>query len=223
MKYLPPIPYQYLCIEGNIGAGKTSLATRISEDYHTRLILERFEDNSFLPKFYAEPEKYAFPLELSFMAERYQQMRDFFSVNDLFMPRVVSDYLFNKSMIFSRKTLNDDLFKLYFRLFHIMSSTLPRPDLMVYLYLHTEKLCHNIKERGRPYEKGINTDYLHQIQMSYLDYIKNITDIRVLIIDTNELDFVKNNSDYLLILELLSKDYPKGVSTIIHNSKAGLF
>ena len=222
MKF-PDLPYQYICIEGNIGAGKTSLATKLSVDYHARLLLEQFEDNSFLPKFYQEPEKYAFPLELSFMAERFQQMNDLFSKGDMFLPRVISDYLFDKSLIFSRKTLSEDLYRLYSRLFQIMNSSLPRPDLLVYLYLDTAKLRENIHKRGRSYEQSISSDYLQQIQESYLDYIKSLKDQRVLIIDTNNIDFVHNSNDYCLILELLSKEYLKGVHTCLLKSSGGLF
>lgn len=223
MNDLPHVPWSYLCIEGNIGAGKTSLARRIAHDYNARLVLEEFEDNSFLPKFYQDPDKYAFPLELSFMAERFQQMVTTFSKTDLFRPMLVSDYFFDKSLIFGRKTLDDDLLRLYRRLFDIMSASMPRPELLVYLYLGVEQLQENIRKRGREYERGINLEYLQSIQESYLEYLKRREDIRIVILDTTDTDFVVVESDYSAILELLSKDYPLGVTTLAAASSGGLF
>jgi deoxyguanosine kinase len=223
MNDLPHLPWSYLCIEGNIGAGKTSLARRIAHDYNARLVLEEFEDNSFLPKFYQDPDKYAFPLELSFMAERFQQMVTTFSKTDLFRPMLVSDYFFDKSLIFGRKTLDDDLLRLYRRLFDIMSASMPRPELLVYLYLGVEQLQENIRKRGREYERGINLEYLQSIQESYLEYLKRREDIRIVILDTTDTDFVVVESDYSAILELLSKDYPLGVTTLAAASSGGLF
>jgi deoxyguanosine kinase len=217
------LPYRYICVEGNIGAGKTSLARLLSERFHARLLLEQFEENSFLPKFYQDPEKYAFPLELSFMAERYQQMKDAFSKEDIFNPLIISDYLFDKSLIFSKKTLSDDLLRLYSSLFRIMSSSLPKPDLLIYLYLNTSKLQHNIHKRGRSYEQTISEEYLRRIQESYLEYIRTIEDVRILIIDTNELDFVTNSQDLALLTGLLTANYSVGVHTLIPKPGAGLF
>lgn len=216
-------PYSYVCVEGNIGVGKTSLARLLSKRFHARLLLEQFEENSFLPKFYQDPEKYAFPLELSFMAERFQQMKDAFSKEDIFNPIIISDYLFDKSLIFSKKTLSDDLLKLYSNLFYIMNSSLPRPDLLVYLYLDTDRLQQNIYKRGRPYEQSISKDYLKRIQDSYLDYIRGIEDVRVVIIDTNEIDFVTNNEDFELLIDILSAHYSLGVHTILPKPRGGLF
>nr|MBC8147774.1 deoxynucleoside kinase [Bacteroidota bacterium] len=145
--------YNYIAIEGNIGAGKTSLSTRIAEQFNAKLILENFEDNSFLPKFYKEPDKYAFPLEMSFLAERYQQLKDRLTDQDLFKSFTISDYFINKSLIFSRKTLQKDEYLLYSKLFEIIISSLPQPDLLVYLYLDIDKLKSNIIKRGRLYEQ----------------------------------------------------------------------
>ncbi|OQX76074.1 MAG: hypothetical protein B6D64_10530 [Bacteroidetes bacterium 4484_276] len=207
--------YNYISIEGNIGAGKTSLATRIAEDYNAKLILEQFEDNSFLPKFYKDPDKYAFPLELSFLAERFEQLKKQLSAHDLFKAFTVSDYFIIKSFIFARKNLPDDTFGLYKKLFDIISDSLPKPDLLAYLYLNVDNLLRNIHNRGREYELNIKSEYLSKIQDSYLDYIRKQSNLRVLIIDTNQMDFVKSEEDYRTIVDIISQDYPLGVHTIM--------
>lgn len=203
--------YNFISIEGNIGAGKTSLATRIAHDYNTKLILEQFEENSFLPKFYREPDKYAFPLELSFLAERYEQLKRSLSARDLFKSFTVSDYLIDKSFIFARKNLPEDTFGLYKKLFEIISESLPKPDLLVYLYLNIDNLMHNIRHRGRSYERDIKREYLEMIQESYLDFIRQKANMRILVVDTNDLDFVNNQKDYGKILRIISKEYPIGL------------
>lgn len=207
--------YNYISIEGNIGAGKTSLAHMIAHEYNAKLIVEQFEDNSFLPKFYQEPDKYAFPLEMSFLAERYQQLKDQLTARDLFKSFTVSDYFINKSLIFSRKTLHADEYALYSRLFSIISSALPRPDLLVYLYVNVHRLKENIKNRGRAYEQDIQLDYLESIQESYLEYIRQQNHMRILIIDTTAIDFVKNEVDYCRLRDIIMQPYPVGVHRCI--------
>lgn len=206
--------YQFIAIEGTIGAGKTSLATRIAHDYNAKLILEQFEDNSFLPKFYLDQEKYAFPLEMSFMASRFQQLKDRLGSRDLFLNFTISDYYVAKSLIFARKTLPSDEFNLFNRFFQLIDVSLPKPDLLVYLYLDVEKLQENIKRRGRSYEQQIKDEYLAQIQSGYFDYIRQQQDMRILLLDTNQLDFVGNDADYQKILEVLERPYPLGVHRI---------
>ncbi len=203
--------YSYIAIEGTIGAGKTSLASRISEQYNARLILEQFEDNSFLPKFYQDPEKYAFPLEMSFLASRFQQLKDQLSSQDLFKTFTISDYFINKSLIFAGKTLLKDELALYSRFFNIINASLPKPDLLVYLYLEVENLKRNIIKRGRSYEQEIENTYLDKIQTGYFEYIRQQQDMRILIIDTNHIDFVENDEDYQKILEIINQDYAKGI------------
>jgi len=207
-------PYSYIAIEGNIGSGKTSLATKISEDFNAKLILEQFEDNSFLPKFYKDQSRYAFPLELSFLAERYQQLKDLLSNQDLFKSFTISDYFINKSLIFSRKTLQSEEYKLYHKLFEIISQMLPKPDLLVYLYSSVERLQANIKKRDRSYEQNIEDSYLENIQQSYFDFIRHQKDMRILIIDTNNIDFVNNPKEYKMITEAIFKEYSIGVHRI---------
>jgi deoxyguanosine kinase len=206
--------YNFIAVEGNIGAGKTSLASRIAEVYNAKLILEQFADNAFLPKFYEDPEKYAFPLELSFLAERYEQLKKQLTSRDLFKSFTIADYFINKSFIFARKTLPADTFGLYKKLFGIISEALPKPDLLVYLYLDVDNLIRNIQHRGRNYEQSIKKEYLAQIQESYLEFIRQQTNLKVVIIDTNNIDFVNNINDYKKMIEILSNDYEVGIHRI---------
>ena len=198
--------YNYIAIEGNIGAGKTSLSNKIAQDFNAKLILERFADNPFLPKFYDEPQRYAFTLEMSFLADRYQQINDDLSQLDLFKDFIVSDYDIYKSLIFSKITLQEDEFKLYRKLFYLMYKDIAKPELYVYLYQNTERLQENIKKRGRDYEQNIESEYLEKINSGYLDFLKNQTELNVKIIDISDRDFVKNRKDYLWLLgEICSK------------------
>ncbi|WP_422106046.1 2-amino-4-hydroxy-6-hydroxymethyldihydropteridine diphosphokinase [Winogradskyella sp.] len=192
--------FNFIAIEGNIGAGKTSLATKISQDFNAKLILERFADNPFLPKFYKEPERYAFTLEMSFLADRYQQISDDLSQLDLFKDFMVSDYDVHKSLVFSKVTLPEDEFRLYRKLFYQVYKDIARPDLYVYLYQNTERLQANIKKRGRKYEEDIKDDYLEKINAGYLEFLKSQTELNVKIIDISDRDFVKNYEDYLWLL-----------------------
>jgi len=206
--------YNYIAIEGNIGAGKTTLATQLAADFDARIILEQFEDNSFLPKFYTDPDRYAFPLELSFLADRFQQLKTHLGSPDLFRQLTISDYFIHKSLIFARKTLAPDEFTLYSKLFSIIDAALPKPDLLVYLYLKIDQLKKNIQKRGRDYEQNIDQSYLERIQSGYFDYIRQQQDMRILIIDTNNMDFVINKRDYNLLLDIISLPYEKGIHRI---------
>ncbi len=203
--------YNFITIEGTIGAGKTSLASMIAEEFNAKLILEGFADNPFLPKFYKEADKYAFPLELSFLAERYQQLTDQLSKQDLFKNFTISDYFINKSLIFAQKTLQDDVFGLYSKLFHIINSSLPKPDLLVYLYVSVERLQENIKSRGRDYEQNIENEYLEKIQTGYFEFIRLHQDMRILILDVNDIDFVHKPEDYRKIISIIDQDYDIGI------------
>ena len=193
----------YIAIEGNIGAGKTTLTTKIAEDFNAKTVLERFADNPFLPKFYKDQNRYAFPLEMSFLADRYQQLSDDLSQFDLFKDFVVADYHIFKSLIFAKVTLQEDEFRLYKTMFDIIYKEMQKPDLYVYLYQNTNRLLQNIKKRGRSYEQEIEADYLEKINHGYLDYIKSQTNLNVLVIDVSDFDFVKNPSDYLRVLDAI--------------------
>ena len=197
--------HNYIAIEGNIGAGKTSLATKISHDFNAKLILERFADNPFLPKFYEDAKRYAFTLEMSFLADRYQQISDDLSQLDLFKDFIVSDYDVFKSLIFSKVTLLEDEFKLYRKLFYLMYKDIAKPDLYVYLYQNTKRLQQNIKKRGRDYEQDIQDDYLDKLNSGYLEFLKSQTEFNVKIIDISDKDFVENRADYLSILDEICK------------------
>lgn len=207
----------FIVIEGNIGAGKTTLAKKIAEDFNAQFIPEDFAENPFLPKFYKNPEKYSFPLELSFLADRFHQLNKEIRNRDLFKSFVISDYYFTKSLIFSRNTLSEDEYGLYRRIFDIIYTSLPKPDLYVYLYLNIHNLMKNIKRRGREYEKDIKAKYLEKIQKAYFEYMKqHRDDYKFLVIDTNKIDFVKNEIDYKKIKDIiLNTEYKKGINRVI--------
>lgn len=202
---------QFIAIEGNIGAGKTSLAKMLADDMNALLIKEQFEKNSFLPLFYNDPERYAFPLEMSFLADRYQQLKYQLSSPGLFNSLIISDYFINKSLIFARKTLQADEFKLYSRLFNIISASLRKPDLLIYLYSDIPSLQENIKKRGRDYEQKIKDEYLEKIQASYFDFIRVQTNLSIVIIDSSNLDFVHNKEDYDKIKEITEHNHSHGI------------
>lgn len=206
----------YLVIEGNIGAGKTSLASLIAEKYNAKLILEQYGENPFLPKFYRDQGRYGFPLELSFLAARYHQLHRELTSPELFMSFTVADYFFSKSLIFSRITLQSDEFSLFRSLFHIIHRQLPKPDLYVYLHVTVEKLLENIQNRGRDYEKGIQAGYLSRLQRGYYDYFRTIKDQKILIMDVTELDFVGRTKDFELIERaIFREDYESGMNRVV--------
>jgi len=208
----------YLVIEGNIGAGKTTLATMLSADLNSKLILEGFSDNPFLPKFYSDPAKYSFPLELSFLAERYSQLKNDLASRDLFHELTIMDYYFMKSLIFAQNTLAPDEYNLYRKFFDIIYERLPKPDLYVYLHIPENKLIENIRLRGRDYEQSIEAGYLRTIKEGYFNFFSQQNDFPVLIIDTSNIDFVKNKSHYQLVKALIfEKKYPNGISREILN------
>jgi deoxyguanosine kinase len=202
--------YKFVVIEGNIGAGKTTLATMLAKEYNARLVLEDFKENPFLPKFYKDPEKHAFPLELFFMAERYHQLKKQ-KEQDLFQPISIADYFFIKSKLFAQNNLQKDEQQLFNSLFNIMSSSLPKPDLLVYLYADISRLQLNIKKRGRSFEQKITNEYLQNIQDRYLDYLRKQTYFPVLVLDTSNIDFKEDEKVYEAIRVLLDETYAIGV------------
>ncbi|WP_112378591.1 2-amino-4-hydroxy-6-hydroxymethyldihydropteridine diphosphokinase [Flagellimonas maritima] len=196
---------QFMAIEGNIGAGKTTLSKMIAQDFNAKLVLERFADNAFLPKFYEDRSRYAFPLEMSFLADRYQQFTDDTSQFDLFKSFMVSDYDIFKSLIFAKITLQKEEFNLYRKVFNFMYKEVKKPDIYLYLYQNTDRLLENIKKRGRGYEQNINGSYLEKINRGYLDFIKSHPDQNSMILDLSDMDFVNDSSDYETILEQLDQ------------------
>lgn len=210
------IRYNYVVIEGNIGAGKTTLARRISDQYNAHLILEHFADNPFLPKFYKEPDKYSFALELSFLASRYKQLQEELVPQNLFKAFTVADYYFMKSLVFAASTLTGDEYNLYRQIFYIIYGSLPKPDIYVYLHLSPDRLIQNIEKRGRIYEKSITIEYLQKIQDSYFTFFKQNPENKYLVIDVNRIDFVENESHYNKIIDTIFNDnYPIGLNKVI--------
>jgi deoxyguanosine kinase len=201
--------YHFVTIEGNIGAGKTTLAHLLSKHYNARLILEEFADNPFLPKFYENPDQYAFPLELFFLAERFKQLKEFLQQKDMFQQLTISDYLFTKCLLFAKVTLPEDEFRLYQRLFDIIHQQLIQPDLLIYLHAPVSKLQANIKKRNRSYEQKIPDEYLFNIQETYTNYIKQ-HNIKTLFIDASNADFLGNEKQLKTIIEALDHDYDEG-------------
>jgi deoxyguanosine kinase len=201
--------YNFITIEGNIGAGKTTLANLLSKHFNARLILEEFDDNPFLPKFYENPAQYAFPLELFFMAERYKQLKDLLQTKDMFQNITISDYLFTKSLLFAKVNLSEQEFLLYQRLFDIINPQLMQPDLLIYLHADVSKLKENIKKRNRSYEQGIPSEYLSTLQETYVQYIKQ-HNMRTLIVDMNSADFLRKEEHFEILLDALDKEYEDG-------------
>ncbi|MCH2214922.1 MAG: deoxynucleoside kinase [Flavobacteriales bacterium] len=204
--------YGYIAIEGNIGSGKTSLSKMLAKRYDAQLVLEEFENNEFLPKFYKDPRRHAFTLEMSFLAERYHQLSSLGSHVSLFNSVRISDYLLSKSLIFAASNLSDDELRLFRKVFDIMFKTVPNPDLLVYLYSDTDRLLKNIRKRGRRYEQSIKREYLSLVQSKYLDFLrKQSSGMRVLILDVSQVDFVKDSFVYENMLSVIEKPRSKGL------------
>jgi len=201
--------YNFITIEGNIGAGKTTLAHLLSKHFNARLILEEFAENPFLPKFYENKQQYAFPLELFFMAERYKQLKELLQTKDMFQKITISDYLFTKCLLFAKINLPEEEFLLYQKLFDIINPQLAFPDLLIYLHAPVAKLKENIKKRNRPYEQSIGTDYLFSLQETYTQYIKQ-HNIKTLFIDASSADFLGNKKHLDAVLDALNKEYENG-------------
>jgi deoxyadenosine/deoxycytidine kinase len=201
--------YNFITIEGNIGAGKTTLAHLLSKHFNARLILEEFADNPFLPKFYENQRQYAFPLELFFMAERYKQMKDLLQTKDMFQNVTISDYLFTKSLLFAKVNLPEEEFILYQKLFDIISPPIIQPDLLIYLHAPVSKLKENIKRRNRPYERAIDPEYLFALQEIYTQYIKQ-HNIKTLSVDASNSDFLGNEDHLNVVIDALNNDYEEG-------------
>ena len=201
--------YNFVTIEGNIEAGKTTLANILSKHYYARLVLEEFADNPFLPKFYENPGQYAFPLELFFMAERYKQLKELLQTKELFQTITISDYLFTKCLLFAKVNLPDEEFRLYQKLFDIINQQIIQPEILVYLHSPVNKLQENIKKRNRHYEQSIPNDYLFNLQETYTQYIKQ-HNIKTLYVDASNADFIGNQKHVQVIIDALDKEYDNG-------------
>ncbi len=205
------IPYQYISIEGNIGAGKTTFCKMMTDEYNCELILEQFANNPFLPFFYKDPERYAFTVELFFMTERHKQLQKTLLNPSLFSPFKLADYSFIKTLLFARKNLGEEEYRLFTQLYNTLKQSFPDPDLLVYFHRDVNILQKNIAKRDRDYEKDITNDYLLKIQNSYFEYFRNIVSYPVLIIDLKEIDFISNPKQYDEIKKLLAKKYSPGI------------
>jgi deoxyadenosine/deoxycytidine kinase len=206
------LPYNFIAIEGNIGAGKTTFCELLSRDFDCKLILEQFTDNPFLPLFYDQPERYAFPVELFFMTERHKQLQAAFSSGaDLFTPLSIADYFFLKTLLFAKNNLIDEEFRLFQRLFEVLNTTFPKPDIIVYLHRSVEDVMRNIKKRGRNFETDISAEYLTGIQNVYFEYFRTETDLPILIIDVEGIDYLTDQTAYQKLVAFLSQKYEKGI------------
>ncbi len=208
--------HKLITVEGNTGAGKTSLAKLLAKEFQAELILEEFADNPFLPKFYAQPDRYAFTTELYFMADRYYQLKNVFQAPELFQPeqRFIADYLFNKSLLYAKVNLEEDEYHLFSRLFEIIYSKIPQPDLLVYVHSNIDRLIYNIKKRGRGFEQEVRREYLKQVEDIYFTFFKQNPDMRILIFNTDDVDFVNNPDHYQQILDNVNKDWDTGMHII---------
>jgi deoxyguanosine kinase len=218
-----PFPYNFIAIEGNIGAGKTTFCEMLAQDYPARLILEQFTDNPFLPLFYEHSERYAFPVELFFMTERHKQLQEALATVDMFTPLSIADYFFNKTRLFAKNNLNEEEFRLFQRLFEVLNASFPKPDLLVYLHRSVDNLVSNIKKRGRQYETDISPTYLTEIQNVYFEYFRTETSLPIVVIDVGDVDFVSNKKAYEALVGILKKQFENGVHKLgIENTSNGI-
>lgn len=211
---LPEIPYHHVVIEGNIGSGKTTFSEMMARDYGCNLILEQFADNPFLPLFYDDPKRYAFPVELFFLTERYKQLQALGTQQDLFYSFLVSDYAFVKTLLFARNSLPNDEFRMFHKMWAVLDASLPKPDLIVYLHRPVDVLQKLIAKRGRDYERKIPSEYLRSIQEIYFEYFRSETNIPILIFDMREADLHTQDSYYLEMLQLIARDHRPGLQHI---------
>lgn len=209
------VPYNYIVVEGSIGAGKTTLSTMLARDFNAELVLERFADNPFLEKFYKDPEHFAFPVEMTFLMDRYQQLRGLLTARDLFTDFVIGDYFIDKCLLFSKNNLSPDEFSLFKKVFDTIAGFLPKPDLILYLYTKPDRLLKQIAQRGRDFERDITAEYLSDIQEKYLTYFKENPQTPILLVDTENIDFVMEQSDYQKIKKLISADHAPGIHRIL--------
>ncbi len=201
--------YRFIAIEGNIGAGKTTLSQLLSQHYNAKLVLEEFAENPFLTKFYENPKQYAFPLELFFLAERFKQQQEFIKNKDLFQEVTISDYIFTKCLLFAKVNLPEEEFRLYQKMFDVFYQQLNPPDIIIYLHAPVNKLQGNIKKRNRKFELAIPDEYLFKIQETYTSYIKQ-HNVKTIFVDASNADFLYNEAHFKVITDALEKDLEEG-------------
>lgn len=203
--------YPFIAIEGNIGAGKTTLCHLLAERFGCALVLEQFTDNPFLPFFYENPERYAFPVELFFMTERHKQLLEHFAQPDLFRSFTVADYFFVKTLLFAKNNLSEEEFRLFNRLFLVLNSTFPKPDLLLYLHRPVDVLLRQIQRRGRDMERLITGEYLEELQNAYLEYFKREMGTPVVVLELDDADFLRDGAVFEAITALLNRSFEPGV------------
>ena len=201
--------HHFIAVEGNIGAGKTTLSQLLSQHYNSKLMLEEFAENPFLTKFYENPKQYAFPLELFFLAERFKQQQDLIKTADLFQSVTISDYLFTKCLLFAKVNLPEEEYRLYQKMYDVFSQQLTQPDVLIYLHAPVNKLQSNIKKRNRKFEQSIPDEYLFKLQETYTSYIKQ-HNIKTIFVDASNADFIGNDKHVQVVLGALEKDLPEG-------------
>jgi deoxyguanosine kinase len=209
-----PFPYNFIAIEGNIGAGKTTFCEMLAQEFDCRLILEQFTDNPFLPFFYENPERYAFPVELFFMTERHKQLQEALATVDMFTPLSVSDYFFIKTSLFAKNNLKDEEFRLFYRLFEVLNSTFPKPEILIYLHRSVDNLLTNIQKRGRSYESDITAEYLLEIQNVYFEFFRTEKNIPIVVVDMGDVNFMDDKKAYNQLVDILKNKYPKGLTRV---------
>ena len=207
----PVFPYNFIAIEGNIGAGKTTLCHRLTAQFDCRLVLEQFTDNPFLPFFYRQPERYAFPVELFFMAERHKQLQEHFAQPDLFRTFTVADYFFVKTLLFAKNNLGEEEFRLFQQLFKVLNATFPKPDLLIYLHRPVEILLRQIHKRGRDIERNISPAYLEDIQNAYLEYLKTETESPIVVLELGGANFERDEAVFQAIVGIMQESHPLGI------------
>jgi deoxyguanosine kinase len=201
--------HHFIAVEGNIGAGKTTLTQLLSQYYNAKLMLEEFSENPFLTKFYENPKQYAFPLELFFLAERFKQQQELIKNTDLFQSVTISDYLFTKCLLFAKVNLPEEEYRLYQKMFDVFQQQLVTPDVLIYLHAPVSKLQSNIKKRNRKFEQSIPDEYLYKLQETYTSYIKQ-HNIKTIFVDASNADFLYNEAHFKLITDALEKDLEEG-------------
>ena len=202
--------YKSISVEGNIGVGKTTLAKLLSKDLDYSLVLETFENNPFLKDFYENSKKNALPLELFFLAERYELLK--INSENMFFSGTVSDFIFDKSKLFAANTLKEYELTIFNKIFSLMKKSVKNPDILIYLHTDYSSLINKIAKRGREYERSIQLDYLKKLNDSYFDYINKSLDFPTVLIDVTHLDFKNNLSDYKLLKKIIFQKHKNGVT-----------
>jgi len=194
----------HICIEGTIGVGKTSLAKLIADEMDAKTVLEKFEENPFLSNFYSDKKRYAMQTQLFFLLSRYKQHQDLQQM-DMFTNAIVSDYMFDKDRLFAALNLTDMELDLYSRIANELQKNIIYPDLIIFLQSETDRLMHNIKIRGRTFEEDMDWKYIDELNQIYNEYFFRYDKGPLVIINTNDIDFVNNPDDLKAIIDFIKQ------------------